>query len=322
MHICVYVAAKNGVLSKASLAALSLGNKLCGSASAKLICLIVGQAGATAVQQAGQYGAGLIYSYEISPQTLLLPAQLVEPLETIFDKHQPDLLIFPLDTFTRELASRLAASKQAALVHDCIDLALIEGTLQATRAVYGGKALAQIEATQFPLVITICPNIFPAEEAPTAFSLERFSQMPALAATRLILKNITPTVSQRPSLTEARVIVAGGRGLKAPENFKLIEDLADCIGAAVGASRAIVDAGWVPHTYQVGQTGKAVAPDIYIACGISGAMQHLAGIGAAKNIIAINTDPEAPIFKVATIGIVGDLFEIIPQLIQVWQKSD
>lgn len=321
MDVLVYTASKNGNLTKASQEVLTVGRQLAVSQSGKLIAFIWGNSTGKAQQQAAIFGADIVYSCE-SHYDLALPQYFYPILEQIFEKHLPDFTLFPLDTFTRELANLLAANKQLALIHDCLAAQSEDGKIDFQRPVYGGKAIAVVTISRLPAVVTIRPNTVPALPCLTKTECINLVCEDSVRATHLLIKKVEASNSVRPSLTEARIIVAGGRGIKAPENFSLIEKLADCLGAAVGASRAIVDAGWVAPTHQVGQTGKAVAPDIYIACGISGAMQHLAGIGSAKHIIAINTDPDAPIFKVASIGIVGDLFEVIPQFIQAWQLHE
>jgi electron transfer flavoprotein alpha subunit len=198
-----------------------------------------------------------------------------------------------------------------------------DGTLLATRPIYGGKLRALVKPTNPTLqVVTLRPNIFPALEPRMApdVPVERLT-VPSVAGRPLAkVREVQQTSEGRQELTEAAIIVSGGRGLKGPENFKLIEDLATALGAAVGASRAAVDAGWRPHSYQVGLTGKTVSPQLYIACGISGAIQHQAGMSSARTIVAINSNPNAPIFKLATYGIVGDLFEVVPLLTEEVKK--
>jgi electron transfer flavoprotein alpha subunit len=322
MNVLVYTTSKIGKLTKASQETLSAGRQLAGiPQSGKLVALIAGNSTSDTQQQAAFFGADIIYTCA-TRNDLGLPHHFYPILEQIFDKHLPDFTLFPLNIFTRELANILAANKQAVLLHDCLAIKNENGKISFQRPVYGGKALADVNVVRLPAVVTIRPNALVATSCPVQAECPTFSWVSPDQATNLLIKNVEANASVRPSLTEARIIVAGGRGIKAPENFTLIEELADCLGAAVGASRAIVDAGWVAPTHQVGQTGKAVAPDIYIACGISGAMQHLAGIGSAKHIIAINTDPDAPIFKVASLGIVGDLFEIIPRFIQAWRHNE
>ena len=178
-----------------------------------------------------------------------------------------------------------------------------------------------MESSAPVFVATLRPNVFPAEESGGASQVEVLEFIPAPEDLRVTVKEKIKTQAERPELTESDIIVSGGRGMKGPENFKIIEELADTLHAAVGASRAAVDAGWREHSDQVGQTGKTVSPTLYIACGISGAIQHLAGMSSSKVIVAINKDPEAPIFNVADYGIVGDLFEVVPALTEEIKKN-
>jgi len=212
----------------------------------------------------------------------------------------------------RDLTPRVAARLGVGVASDCIEVGLDGGRLTAVRPIYAGKALARARVHTDPQVATIRPNSYPPSERSAAGEVVRLALGDYQAGAEVT--GVEAIASTRPDVAEAEVIVSGGRGMGGPEHFHLIEALADELGAAVGASRAVVDAGWRPHGDQVGQTGKTVAPTLYIACGISGAVQHLAGMKTSKYIVAINKDPEAPIFSVADYGIVGDIFEVIPAL--------
>jgi len=213
----------------------------------------------------------------------------------------------------KDLAPRLAVLLDVPLASDVTGLAVELGTVVATRPVYAGKAIQQVALNAAPALVSIRPNSFAPGVAGHAGAVSNVTA--ALGAARVTVRDVRAAQQGALDVAEAPIVVSGGRGLKAPEHFKLIEDLAKALGtAAVGASRAVVDAGWRPHGEQVGQTGKTVSPELYIAVGISGAIQHLAGMRTAKVIVAINKDKDAPIFKVADYGIVGDLFEIVPRL--------
>ena len=194
--------------------------------------------------------------------------------------------------------------------------------LKFKRPIYGGKAFCELTLTEKPIVATIRPNTFASGAPDAAWKAEIVKADAVINADdlRAIVKEVALAASLRPELIEADIIISGGRGMKGPENFVLLEECADSIGAAVGASRAAVDAGWREQKFQVGQTGKTVSPTLYIACGISGAIQHLAGMGSSKVIVAINKDPDANIFNLADYGIVGDLFEIVPLLTEELKK--
>ena len=215
----------------------------------------------------------------------------------------------------KDLAPRLVAALDAALATDCIQVSFNDGQVTVRRPVYAGKATAEVEFTDDSLkVITVRPRTVKAPEPDAARSAEVAEVAVELPEQKTVLKEIIASDNVRPDVTEAAIIVTGGRSLGSAENFSVIENFADSIGAAVGSSRAAVDAGYRPYRDQVGQTGKVVSPQVYIACGVSGAIQHLAGMRTSKHIVAINTDPEAPIFQVAAYGIVGDLFEVVPLL--------
>ena len=216
----------------------------------------------------------------------------------------------------KDIAPRVAIRLQAGLLPDCVELHGTSTALEAVRPVYAGKASIRVKTHTTVTVATLRPNVFTArEDAAANTSVTSFSP-----ATDSSLRSATVTGINKNEgtldVSEADIIVSGGRGLKGPENFHLVESLARSLGAAVGASRAVVDAGWRPHNEQVGQTGKTVSPTMYIACGISGAVQHLAGMSTSKIIVAINKDKEAPIFKVADFGIIGDVIEVLPRLTQ------
>ncbi|MCU0344436.1 MAG: electron transfer flavoprotein subunit alpha/FixB family protein [Ignavibacterium sp.] len=217
-----------------------------------------------------------------------------------------------------DLAPRLAVKLNSGCIMDCVDLKVESGDIIATRPIYAGKAFIKVKLSSDVKVFTIRPNVFKAElsDSTTASVETKEITNPNLSSRVVSFKKSEGKLD----VAEADIIVSGGRGMKGPENFNLIESLADSLGAAVGASRAVVDAGWRPHREQVGQTGKTVSPSLYIACGISGAIQHLAGMSTSKYIVAINKDKDAPIFSVADYGITGDLFEILPVLTEEIKK--
>ncbi len=238
------------------------------------------------------------------------------------EKIHPSALLFPASTQGKDLAPRVAARIGTSVATDCVELKVDGGRVLAKRPIFAGKAFAWVESSSEPFVASLRPNVFPAKEKGGEAQVEKLDFTPGADDLMVTLKEVVQTGGKKIELTESEIIVSGGRGMKNPENFKIIEELAATLNAAVGASRAVVDAGWRVHADQVGQTGKTVSPTLYIACGISGAIQHLAGMSSSKVIVAINKDPEAPIFKIADYGIVGDLFEVVPALTEEVKKQN
>jgi electron transfer flavoprotein alpha subunit len=232
-----------------------------------------------------------------------------------------DAVVFAASAAGKDLAPRVAARLGVALAADVTDLAVESGTIIATRPVYAGKALMRVKLTARPALVSVRPNVFTPVSRPRPGAQETVAV--SAAAGRVVVREVKAAAAGSLDVAEAPIVVSGGRGLKEPANFAVLEQLAQAFGgkAAVGASRAVVDAGWRPHGDQVGQTGKTVSPTLYIAVGISGAIQHLAGMRTSKVIVAINKDKDAPIFKVADYGIVGDLFEIVPKLAEEIKKA-
>jgi electron transfer flavoprotein alpha subunit len=222
----------------------------------------------------------------------------------------------------RDLAPRVAAKLGAPIVSDVTAVEAQGGSLAVRKPAYAGKVIATLTVSGAPMVVTLRPGQITAVENAKTGRVEAAQPAVDPSASRVVVKELIQQSKGRPDLAEAPVIVAGGRGLKAPENFKLVEELADAFGnAAVGATRAVTDEGWRPHSDQIGQTGRSVSPELYVAVGISGAIQHIAGMRTAKTIVAINKDKEAPIFKVADYGIVGDVFEVVPALTQAVREA-
>ena len=244
----------------------------------------------------------------------------VVALATRAEAEKPSLIHMASTPWGRELGARLAARLGSSFAADCTDLRSADGAVEVDRTMYAGKVRATVRLP-LPAVVALRPGAFPLADGAPGPKVE---QVPAdMSAEKLSFQRFEPTAaaSGRVPLAEARVIVSGGRGLRGPENWKMVEELADLLGAALGASRAVTDAGWRPNEEQVGQTGKTVTPDLYIALGISGAIQHLAGMTSSKVIVAVNKDPDADIFKVADYGVVGDLFEFLPAFNEEVKKA-
>jgi len=311
--VLVFCEVKDGKIKKASREALSIGRKLAESAGGDLVALANDK---SVADEAGRYGAKKLYVANISDYST---EGYTAALKQACDEAKPSVLLFAGTSNGRDLAPRIGARLDAGVASDVDQLSWTDGKLRARRPVYSGKAFATVEVTSTPAIATTRPNAFPMEEAGGGAAEVSEVSAPADAKAKL-LETKAPEAGEL-TIAEADIIVSGGRGLKEGPNFSYIRDLAHAIGGAVGASRATVDAGWIDHQHQVGQTGRVVSPNLYIAAGISGAIQHLAGMSSSKHIVAINKDPEAPIFRVADLGIVGDLFQVLPALTEEVKKA-
>jgi len=311
--VLVFCEVKDGKIKKASREALSIGRKLAESAGGDLVALANDK---SVAEEAGRYGAKKLYVANISDYST---EGYTAALKQACEEAKPSVLLFAGTSNGRDLAPRIGARLDAGVASDVDQLSWTDGKLRARRPVYSGKAFATVEVTSTPAIATTRPNAFPAEEAGGGATEVSEVSAPADAKAKL-LETKAPEAGEL-TIAEADIIVSGGRGLKEGPNFSYIRDLAHAIGGAVGASRATVDAGWIDHQHQVGQTGRVVSPNLYIAAGISGAIQHLAGMSSSKHIVAINKDPEAPIFRVADLGIVGDLFQVLPALTEEVKKA-
>jgi len=311
MKFLVFIEQRDGKIRKASLEALTLAKKLGG---APAVAVIAGKGVTTLAKELGAYGAGTVYVADRDDLALYSNKGYVGALDAAAKKASPDAVLIAATSMGKDVAPRFAARHDVSALADVMDLRVEGDRLVAWRPVYSGKARAEVDCGAAKLQIaTTRPNVFPAEAdaaapPPGVEALELGDVAPRAKVLR-----VETSESKELDVSEADVIVSGGRGIKGPENWPMIRDLQQALGAALGASRAVVDAGWIDHQHQVGQTGKVVSPTLYVACGISGAIQHLAGMGTSKVIVAINKDAEAPIFKVATYGVVGDIFQIVPE---------
>jgi electron transfer flavoprotein alpha subunit len=246
----------------------------------------------------------------------ILTDRYADLLQRIIEAECPSAVIFGATVLGKELAARLAARLNAPLAMDCVAVEIRDDAIAAVRPVFGGKALAEISLEKHPRILAIRPNIFSIATAEGRGEIEIWKGVPVDSTLRLLEESVE---TGRIDLSEADIVVSGGRGMGGSD-FSVLEELARTIGGAVGASRSAVDSGWRPYSDQVGQTGKVVSPNLYIACGISGAVQHLAGMSSSRVIVAVNKDADAPIFSKADYGIVGDLFEIVPAITQAVRK--
>ncbi|HYB44228.1 MAG TPA: electron transfer flavoprotein subunit alpha/FixB family protein [Candidatus Methylomirabilis sp.] len=273
------------------------------------------------VKLLGELGAKRIWLLE-NPGFATYQGEVWTPVVAeLATRESPQAILAPVTTRQRELMARLAARLGAGLSADSTALAVEDGKLVATRPVYAGKLLSKVTWAKAPWLATLRPNVFrPAEPQSGASAQVEKPTFSMPGEGMKLVERKEEASTGLPELAEAEIVVSGGRGLKGPENFAILEALAKVIGGAVGASRAAVDAGWRPHRFQIGQTGRTISPKLYMGFGISGAIQHLAGMRTSKVICAVNKDPEAPIFKIADYGIVGDLFEVAPMLTEEFKK--
>jgi electron transfer flavoprotein alpha subunit len=306
-----------------SLELLSQGRILADKTGEPLVAVILGKDIANLAGKAAAFGADRVILVDDEKLADYTTGAYTSVLNKLIRKEEPQAVLLGNTAVGKDLAPRLAQRLGVGMASDCTGMELDEEKfLTFRRPIYGGKAFVEVAANGRPVLATIRPNTFPVSAPDEARKAEITEEKAEIDGDdlRAIVKEIALAASQRPELIEANVIISGGRGMKGPENYSILEECADVIGAAVGASRAAVDAGWIEQKFQVGQTGKTVSPTLYIACGISGAIQHLAGMGTSKVIVAINKDPEANIFNLADYGIVGDLFEIVPMLTEEFRK--
>jgi len=311
--ILVFVEQRDGEIRKASLQAVSEAKRH-GGAGGEVTAVLVGAGIGGAAAGLGAWGAAKVFVADNPALGLYSAEGYAEAVTAAAATAQPSAIFFAGTAMGRDLAPRVAARLGVGAIADAVKLSLDGDSFTARRPVYSGKAFAEVTtAGKRPQVISLRPNVFAAEESGGSAAVENLDGLGL--SIRAVVRELVKAAGGELDVAEADIIVSGGRGIKGPENFALIKSLADALGGAVGASRAVVDAGWIAHSHQVGQTGKVVSPSLYVACGISGAIQHLAGMSSSKIIVAINKDPDAPIFKIADYGIVGDLFEVIPPMV-------
>ncbi len=320
--ILVYIEVRDGKIKKSSLEALSEGKRRAAQLQSETAAVLVGHGLAGLGPELAAYGAEKVYVLEHALLSHYSPGGFTHGLAALVRQASPQIIFFAATSQGKDLAPRLAARLGVSLASDCTMTSIRDGRLEVVRPVFAGKAFATLRVATTPQMATLRPNVFPL--------LEGHSGEAKIAVEEVVIPEdqtrdgVVEEVRDEGAeldVTEAEIIVSGGRGLKGPENFDLLRDLTRILPhSAVGASRSAVDSGWIDHQHQVGQTGKTVSPTLYMAFGLSGAIQHLAGMSSSKFIVAVNKDPDAPIFKVADFGVVGDLFEIIPHVKEELKK--
>lgn len=283
--------------------------------------VLLGPAPDDAVQTLADHGASKVYRSADPVFCDYLTLPVVEITAALIQKHRPVVMLFASSYGGRDVAAALSAMLDSGAVTDVSDFVLKNGSVEATIPALGGSYLnTSTLVSPGTKILLVRPKSFEAKPCSQTATVEEIAAPSGPATRKVHLTERVAVKQEGPQIEGANVIVSGGRGLKAAEHFDMLRQLAELLGGAVGATRAVVDAGWVPYSLQVGQTGKTVKPNLYIACGLSGAVQHLTGMRSSKTVVAINKDPEAPIFQFADLGVVGDVFKVVPQLIEEIRK--
>ncbi len=320
--VFVWIEQSGGLADSIAWEMIGAGRQIAAALGGQVTACVLGDGVDNLAQEAVQRGADIailvndatLATYRLEPYAASL-AQLAR-------EYQPAVFLMGASSRGRELAPYVAAKLDVGLAADCVEIGVENGSLVTTRPALAGNVLARMSyAGAHPHMATLRRRVFPAPDLDANRSGQISTAAPALAEENIPTK-VVEFIHQegRVNLTDANIVVSGGRGVGGPDGFGPVLELANVLGAAMGASRAAVDAGWIPYAHQVGQTGKTVQPDLYIAVGISGAIQHLAGMKTSKVIVAINKDPDAPIFKLATFGVIGDLFKIVPAITEEFRK--
>jgi electron transfer flavoprotein alpha subunit len=313
-HVLAVLEQRYGVVRKVSHEVVTGARRLADALGGNVEALVLAEGAVQGTDRLGAFGADTVRTLTNAAFGMYAPEGYTRVIAERAQAGQYGALVFAASATGKDLAPRVAARLGQPLAQDVTDVGVEAGAVVVVRPVFAGKALLKLRVAGRPAVISLRPNVFTPVERPKAGIEE--SAAVAGSAGRVVTKEIKAAEAGTLDVAEAPIVISGGRGLREPANFKVLEALAAAFGgqAAVGASRAVVDAGWRPHAEQVGQTGKTVSPTLYVAVGISGAIQHLAGMRTSKVIVAINKDKDAPIFKVADYGVVGDLFEVVPRL--------
>ena len=314
---------RDGEIRKVTYEIVSEGRRLADAAGQELTVVLLGSNIKDKAAELGHYGADKILVADDAKLEPYTTDAYVSVITELVKANDPAILLISASVQGKDLSARLCGSLDVGMAQDCTVFAIEDGNLVATRPIYAGKAYAKVTfENSWPQMATARPKVMDTSEPDTSRSAEiidaSFSLDEGALKTKVV--EVLKDESGKIDLTEADKIVSGGRGMKGPENYNILEELAELIGATVGASRSAVDAGWRPHSDQVGQTGKVVSPNLYVACGISGAIQHLAGMSTSKVIVAINKDEDAPIFQKADYGVVADLFDVVPALTEEVKK--
>lgn len=316
--VLVFVEQREGRLKKAGLEALGAGRRLADAAGGPCRALVAGSGLTPLVADCARHGADEVLVADAPALAAYASESFRDALVAGVRHADPDVVLGGATAMGLDLFPRVAARLDVGLLTDVVELAWKDGRLEARRPVYAGKAFATATLATRPALATLRPNVFTLAESPR--EARAVPLAPPAGEPRARVVRVEKAEGTTLDVAEADVVVSGGRGLKAPENFALVERLARALGGAVGASRAVVDAGWIDHAHQVGQTGKTVSAKLYVALGISGAIQHLAGMSGSRVIVAVNKDPDAPIFRSASYGLVGDLFELVPALVEALEE--
>ena len=311
---------RDGALRKVSFEIASAARKLADELGEEVCTVVIGSGVEGLAPELGKYGVDKVYVADAPVFANYTTDAYAAAVAKVVKENDPAILLCASSVLGKDLSSRLAGTLATGLASDCTELKIADGKLIAVRPMYAGKCFGQVVTSSFPQMASLRPNVFPVKENAKAGAVVKFDAGVSDADVKAKTVEVQKDASGKMELTEADVIVSGGRGMKGPEGYAILEELAGLLRAAVGASRASVDAGWRPQSDQVGQTGKVVSPNLYIACGISGAIQHLAGMSSSKYIVAINKDAEAPIFAKADYGIVDDLFKVVPEVTKEVKK--